>query len=371
MKTFTDFISEKIQRSIVITFGRFNPPHNGHLKLLNTVASVAKGGEYRIYSSQSVDPKKNPLPLADKIKFLRLMFPKHARQIVADADIKTSLGVLGKLYKQGYTEVTMVVGSDRIDEFQKLFDKYNGVKTSGEFFEFEGGVKVVSAGDRDPDAEGISGMSASKMRQAAADNDLASFAKGLPREFKNAQLLFNAVRKGMGLNESVNHRKHIQLLPVSDTREQYVQGSLFAVNDAVKILETNERGKITYCGSNYVIVETAESKFGRYWLSAVEKINEVAPPKSTGGWATEKFIEIYLERFKKQGKKLKGLVWISFDKDQKHERFTKKIDIETVLSNLDKLGQYKSGFKVFKNFNDEIVFEEIVSSFKLPHYHLI
>jgi nicotinamide mononucleotide adenylyltransferase len=144
-KSFSDYLVEET-KEVVFTFGRFNPPTVGHEKLIAKVASVAKGNNYRVYASQSSDPKKNPLDYATKIKVMRKMFPKHGRNIILDKNVKNALEVLVQLYDQGFTKVTMVVGSDRVNEFTALTNKYNGQKLRHGFYNFEDGVNVVSAG---------------------------------------------------------------------------------------------------------------------------------------------------------------------------------------------------------------------------------
>jgi len=272
-KSFTQYITEA-KKEITFTFGRINPPTVGHGKLLDSVARVASGGIYRIYVSQSQDSKKNPLDYRTKVKYIRKMFPKHARSVIMNRDIKNIFDILVKLYEEGYTQVNLVVGSDRVGQFEKLTDMYNGKKARHGFYNFQGGVNVISAGERDPDAEGVSGMSASKLRQAAAANDLQTFMKGMPSGFSDAKDLFNDVRKGMGLNESHDFRRHIQLQPVSEEREAYASGDLFNEGDSVVITKTEEVGAIAFLGANYVIVETAEGKKYRKWLSDVERLDE-------------------------------------------------------------------------------------------------
>ena len=267
-KSFSRYIKENTNE-VVFAFGRFNPPTIGHEKLMEAVKKLARGGTYRIYPSQSQDAKKNPLDFKLKVKFMRKMFPKHARNIMADKGMRTAFDVIGALYDQGFTKVTFVAGEDRVVEFNKLFNKYNGVKGRHGFYQFENGVKVVSAGERDPDAEGAIGMSASKLRAAASDNDLKLFAKGMPKGFKEVENLFNAVRAGMGLKETKDYRKHIQLEKVSDRREDYVNGKLFRTGDDVIIKETQEVGKITVLGANYVMVDFGSSK-RRCWLEDIE-----------------------------------------------------------------------------------------------------
>src|SRR6056300_909277 len=238
IKSFNEYIVEN-SKEVSFVFGRFNPPTIGDEKLFEHVKNQSRGGAYRIYASKSVDKNKNPLLFKDKIKFLRKMFPKHARSVMADKDVRNVLDVVVKLYDQGFTKVTMVAGSDRVKEFDILLNKYNGIKARHGFYNFEGAINVVSAGERDPDAEGATGMSASKMRAAAQQNDLNLFSKGIPAGF-NASDLFNAVRKGMGLKLENTFRQHVDLPVVSQTREEYVGGNLFQVGDTVTVKESGE-----------------------------------------------------------------------------------------------------------------------------------
>ena len=280
IKSFSTYLSEEA-KEIVFTFGRFNPPTNGHEKLLNKVASIASGNNYRIYASQSQDPKKNPLDFSTKIKIMRKMFPKHGRNIMADTGIRNVLDILVKLYDQGFTKVTMVVGSDRVNEFTALTNKYNGVKARHGMYNFESGINIVSAGERDPDSDDVSGMSASKMRAAAAANDFAAFSKGLPSGFKDSKEVFDTLRKAMGIKEAAEYKHHVQLESVSDEREQYVKGNLYNVGDIVVIKNTEEIAEVTMLGSNYVLVETSSlpKRTLRKWINDVEKIK--IPPVDT------------------------------------------------------------------------------------------
>lgn len=275
MKKFSEFLSEVVNsKEIVFAFGRFNPPTNGHEKLMDKVASVSKGGTYRIYPSQSSDPKKNPLKFDEKVKFMRKMFPKHARSIIADKSVKTAIDVVSKLYDEGYTKVTMIVGSDRVTEFETLLNKYNGVKARHGYFNFKDGVQIVSAGERDPDSDDVSGMSASKLRAAAAANDFEVFSKGMPAGYKDAQALFNAIRTGMGLKESYDFRKHVKLESVSEAREAYVRGELFKEGDMVESMDNQKVGQVVLLGTNYVLVEYTDGSRSRKWISDVRIIEE-------------------------------------------------------------------------------------------------
>ena len=190
-------MNEAKDKKVVFTFGRFQPPTSGHQLLIEKVQQVAKklGAEHRIYPSPSHDVKQNPLSHSDKVKYMKKMF--KGANIMNDKKMINPFKVAEQLSEQGYTHVTMVVGSDRVQEFKKGIGKYVG--TDGYNFKFN----VVSAGNRDPDAEGVVGMSGSKMRQAVKDNNLASFSTGVPSGVnkKDIQGLFKAIKKGMGLKE--------------------------------------------------------------------------------------------------------------------------------------------------------------------------
>jgi hypothetical protein len=272
LKSFRTF-NEDRSRQVVITFGRFQPPTIGHEKLISKVASLAKGNDYRIFTSQTQDAKKNPLPYGDKIKFLRKMFPKHGRMIIEDKKIRSVFDALVVLYKQKFDKVIFVVGSDRILEFKRILLKYNGVEAKHGFYDFTNGIEIVSSGDRDPDADDVSGMSASKMRGAVEDNAFDIFKKGLPKDFKDSKELFTALKSGMGITEAVAGRKHVKLDHVSEQREEFIKGELFRIGDPVKIIESNEEGFISDRGPNFVVVKTQNGEVKK-WLTAVTKINK-------------------------------------------------------------------------------------------------
>lgn len=271
--SFKQYLVEE-ERTVYFSFGRMNPPTTGHEKLLDKLAASAGKNTYRMYLSQSTDTKKNPLAYKEKVSFARKMFPRHARNILLTKNIKNVFDIAVSLYDDGFRKVVMVVGSDRVNEFDVLLKKYNGQKARHGFYNFMD-IKVISAGERDPDAEGVEGMSASKMRKAAADNDFTAFAQGLPNKFSNAnsKSVFNAVRMGMGLKEEKNFKRHIELAPVSDIRESYVDGKLFEVGDQVVVKESGELGTVKQLGSNYVIIESKTNKY-RKWLDSVEKVDQ-------------------------------------------------------------------------------------------------
>ena len=179
------------------TFGRFNPPTTGHQLLVNKLKKL--GGDRLLFTSHSNDKLKNPLTHKQKISFLRKFFGKSVG--VPDVSARTVFDIANELQKQGYEKVNMMVGSDRVREFDTLLKKYNGVKARHGFYDFKE-INVISAGERDPDADDVSGMSASKMRAYAEKNDFDNFKQGVPSRNKNDALkLFKAVKKGMGIVE--------------------------------------------------------------------------------------------------------------------------------------------------------------------------
>lgn len=188
-------LNEDSGKTAVITFGRFNPPTTGHQKLVDKIKEVARRNNATpmVFLSQTNDPKKNPLEYTDKI----MLAQKAFGNIVKKSRAKTLINVLAELSGK-YDDIIIVVGQDRVQEFDRLTSKYNGKD-----YEFDS-IEVVSAGDRDPDAEDVTGMSASKMRAAAAKDDFTSFAKGLPTKLKNmADDVFDMVRAGMQLAEEL------------------------------------------------------------------------------------------------------------------------------------------------------------------------
>ena len=259
---------EARRKTLAFTFGRFNPPTIGHEKLINKVASV-RADDYRIYLSRSEDPKKNPLSARDKLNVMKQMFPRHARKIVINTT-NMILDICTELHNQGITEIFMVVGSDRVREFETIINKYNNVKSRHGFYNFDN-VNVVSAGERDPDAEGAAGMSASKMRAAAAKGDLKSFEKGLPRGV-NADALMKQVRKGMNLAANYLHMRNLKPIASLEEFEQqqirdlYIREQIFNIGDTVDYIKEDIQGKIVRKGTNYIVVEDSKNNLHKAWI---------------------------------------------------------------------------------------------------------
>ena len=259
MRNFSD-ITEATGK-IVFAFGRFNPPTTGHEKLITKVASISGSDPYRIYPSLTQNPKKDPLPHALKVAYMRKMFSKHSRNIIADKKAITAIDIAVKLYDEGFKDLVMVAGSDRLKEFDSLLNKYNGVtgKRHG-YYKFNT-ISVVSAGERDPDAEGVSGMSASKMRAAAVEGDEKSFAMGVPKGFKDVSKLFQDVRKYMGIRED---RDMGSMTDFENVRDAYLTGRVWNVGD---LIEANGiTGIIIRKGTNYVSYNDGDGKVHKAWL---------------------------------------------------------------------------------------------------------
>ena len=182
---------------VAFTFGRFNPPTVGHQKLVEKVKSI--GGDYWIFPSVTQNVKKDTLPHNIKIQYMKSAFPECANYIVQDRKITTALHAMTFLYDRGYTDVSMVIGSDRMSDFDSLLNKYNDVKSRHGYYKFDK-ISTVSAGERDPDAEGVEGMSASKLRQAVKDGNEQLFLSGLPSALSDKEKtnMYKDLKRYMG-----------------------------------------------------------------------------------------------------------------------------------------------------------------------------
>jgi len=256
--------------TLTVAFGRFNPPTVGHEKLMKAAKKASAGGDLKIYPSRSQDPKKNPLDPDIKVSFMKKMFPDFEENIINDPDMKTIFDVLVAANEEGYSNVSIVVGSDRQAEFENLATKYNG-----ELYNFDL-IRVISAGMRDADAEGVEGMSASKMRKAVMDDDFETFRKGTPKTLDDgdAQSLFDAVRQGMNTKKK-KIKEDIELWEIAPKcdrkglRENYVSGKIFNLGDVVENLNTGLVGKIIRRGTNHLICVTQENYMFKSWIRDV------------------------------------------------------------------------------------------------------
>ena len=253
---------EREGETLTVAFGRFNPPTVGHEKLLDAAKRQAAGGAYKIYPSRSEDPKKNPLSPDEKISYMRKMYPSHDERIINDEDMKSIFDVLKRADEDGYSSINIMVGADRQGEFEKLATKYNG-----ELYDFDE-INVISAGERDPDAEGVEGMSASKLRKAAIDGDFKTFKTGVPKALddESAMKLFNTIRKKMGKEKIKETWQFAPKLDWKGLRENYVNEIIFKVGDLVENLNTGLIGKIIRRGTNHLICVTEDNLMFKSWI---------------------------------------------------------------------------------------------------------
>ena len=299
----------KTKGTLTIGFGRFNPPHAGHMKLMDLAASSSgeDGGDYIIVPSRSNDPKKNPLDPDTKVSMMRQLFPQHASKIQNDVNTKTIFDVLKKAHNDGYTNVRIVGGEDRVNEFNKLANNYNGA-----LYQFDN-VEVISAGDRDPDSEGVEGLSASRMRLAVAENDFKTYYQHLHREEPMidpesgepmmqtdpetgefltdpetgemipamqlvplvsrsiAKQMFNDTRASMGINEEWGIWEMAPKFDQQTLRENYVSETIFRIGQWVENMNTGLVGRIIRRGANHLICVTEDKIMFKSWIKDVNE----------------------------------------------------------------------------------------------------
>ena len=284
-------------KTITLAFGRFNPPHIGHEKLIKRAEQVAAGGDMKIYPSRSHDPKKNPLDADMKVSYMKKMFPEYADVIINDPDMRTIFDVLGA-NSGDYDFVNIVAGPERIAEYDQIANKYNGIDHDGViYFDFKDGHKTIVAGDRDDKAAGVEGASASKQREAVKADDFEAFKANLPKSSDgekfvmndaDAQALFDAVRVGMAATKkaaikSVKDETKIdtkvsegyslwEIAPRLDPRglrDQYVNKKIFNIGDFVESLHTGLVGKIIRRGTNHLICVTEDDNMFKSWIKDV------------------------------------------------------------------------------------------------------
>jgi hypothetical protein len=262
---------------LTVVFGRFNPPTVGHEKLLKSAKRISAGGDIKIYPSRSQDPKKNPLDPDLKVSYMKKMFPDFEENIINDFKMKTIFDVLVTANEEGYSNINIVVGSDRQAEFENLAQKYNG-----DLYTFDL-IRVVSAGVRDADADGVEGMSASKMRKAVMSDDFASFRRGTPKTLDDAETkaLFNSVRQGMGVKKAKVKKESYNLWEIApkydmrNLRENYVRGKIFRMGDKVQNLNTGLIGEVVRRGTNHLICVTEEGYMFKSWIKDLMEYTEV------------------------------------------------------------------------------------------------
>lgn len=259
MKQYRQFLKEMPSKTIVFAFGRFSPPTTGHGLLIKVVKKFASSNkaDYVIYASRTQDKKKNPLSVDKKIHYLNLMFPHTNFKPATDTE-RTFIEV-AKALNSKYKNLVMIAGSDRVGAFEKLLNQYNGIEYNYD------SIQVISAGERDPDADDASGMSGTKMRSAASEGDYQIFKKGLPSTLRDidGKLLMNDVRQGMGLDIIKEQFK----LNVDELRERYYNKEIFNIGDIVE--SNNEPFEILDRGSNYLVVVNSIGETSKKWIQDV------------------------------------------------------------------------------------------------------
>ena len=300
----------KTKGTLTLAFGRFNPTHAGHGKLMDIAAESAAEteGDYIIVPSRSNDPKKNPLDADFKVSTMRNMFPDHAEKIVNDPQNNTIFDVLKKAHNDGYTNVRIVAGEDRVKEFDKLSQNYNG-----QLYQFDG-LETISSGQRDDDAEGMEGYSASRMRLAAMEGDFKSFFNNLQKEVpavdelgdpliaqdpktgqplvdeegqlvqemdlvpimsrQKAKEYFLGVREAMGVKEVKECWNIWEIAPKDDPenlREAYINKEIFDIGTKVEDVTTGLVGRIIRRGTNHLICVTEDQIMFKSWIKDVSE----------------------------------------------------------------------------------------------------
>ena len=282
----------KTKGVLTIAFGRFNPPHAGHEKVLNQVADSAKGGDYVIVPTRTHDDKKNPLDPETKIATMKDMFPDHSDKIVDDSDTRTIFDVLKKANSDGYAGVRIVGGEDRVKAYDKLSNDYNG-----KLYDFDS-IDIVDAGARDEDSDDpLEAMSASVQRKHVANGDFDSFFGNLHRpveiidqetgkvatelqpmvDQKKAEDIYLKLRKAMNIKEGWNLWRIASKLDFTNLRESYVNKAIYRVGQLVESDHTGLIGKIIRRGANYLICVTEDNVMFKSWIKDVSEYKKEVP----------------------------------------------------------------------------------------------
>lgn len=267
-------------KGVVITIGRFNPPARNHELVLKYGYARAKekGFEYRIYPSRVQDKATNPLNPTLKIQYMQMMYPDFADYILDSEDMKTIFDILTALYNDGYSDVKILVGAERVGEFQSLVHK-----NEGQSYEFQN-LEVLAAPGKDPDSDTAASGSSVALRTSAANGDFQSFSSNLPPRMKlqDKESLFNSVSKSMKLKENYSFWKIAPDLFKDELRREYKENDLYSVGTLVENMNTGLRGRVIRRGTNYLICLTNEGTMFKSWISSVhlpEDVYEVGTDK--------------------------------------------------------------------------------------------
>jgi hypothetical protein len=265
IKSFSDYLQES-SREITIVRGAFNPPIEDHEKLFEAASKLSGGGKYRIHATKLSGTPKAPLVYENKIKYMRKMFPRHARAIVLDSHTSVQ-SILSDLYSEGYTKVNIVTESKDSRSYEAMISNSNRKETRHGFYSFlPSDIQIVSVQMNESKIKNIT--------ESVETESFQDFCSLLPSTFKESKDLYNDVRVGMGLLPMKDFRTHLRLETVSDVRESYIMGNLFNIGDEVVIKESNKIGKVALLGSNYVLIEMSDGSKVRKWLESIERVGE-------------------------------------------------------------------------------------------------
>jgi len=262
-------LKEEETQACVFTFGRFQPPTRGHRLVFLNMMKLAHDvhGPMFIFPSQTHDQENNPLDWNTKVSFLRRLFPKIAGRIIQDQDLRTVFDVAEHLYKRGYRRITMVVGSDKVDQFKSVLENYNGKKSSNsdKFYQFDQ-INVVQAGDERVEGEmSLRGASGTDARRAARAGNYDEFLEIMPKtDEKLIKEIFMAIRKAYGLGEV--RKEHT--LSRTNEREEFFSGKL--LNEGDTVLHNGQEAIIKSLGCNFARLQIGK-EIKKVWISDIEK----------------------------------------------------------------------------------------------------
>jgi len=255
------------ESTAVMSFGRFNPPTIGHEKLIHKTEEVAQqhGGTAHIVASHSEGTAKNPVPQKAKLGYLHNIVKPSTELSGSSKEEPTILHAAARLHRQGHKHLVVVAGSDRVKDYQDLLNQYNdGKKYPHGSYKFKS-IKVVSAGSRDPDAEGVAGMSGTKIREYARKGNTAKFRSALPDALKASA------------NEIMGHIKAAPLKEEIDPiRETYINNQIYKIDDVVEAMN-GDKGPIVFRGSSYVTIKIAEGKTVKHWIKDIKESSKTTP----------------------------------------------------------------------------------------------
>ncbi len=298
--------------SLTIAFGRFNPPHAGHEKLLNTVASSSEDNEYVIVPTKSEGKDTDPLDFKTKVDIMRDMFPDHKDKIVDDKGTRTIFDVLKKAHADGYSSVKLVGGGDRESMYDQLGNKYNG-----KLFDFDS-VETINAGDRDENSDdAIETLSASVQRKHVKNGDFNAFYSGYFRpveiidpetrkpvkdlqpiiDEKKAEEIYLKLRKAMKLEEGKSLWRFAPKLDFKNLRENYISERILNLGQLVEDFNTGLIGRIIRRGTNYLICVTEDNLMWKPWISDVSE--------------SQRYTEVHMDRKMRDEKHPNNLVGTS------------------------------------------------------------